>query len=392
MALGALIGANGESGDGRHALVALGGRPLIDLQVRSLHAHGAAPIVVYPELPHPAIEAAVAALKAEGLPVVLAMDAREAASRFGPEDRCIVLGDGIVPAPEHIAALAALDHAALIALPDTAAHEAFERIDLEWRWAGMALSGGEGLRSTAAMVGDWDLVSTLVRRMIQARCAMVPVAGIGPVPLKVLRTKDAQPYEDRLAEAAQGDRRDWLSRYVLFPLEERLSQWASGQAVRPSAWQFGGLALLVLSAAAMAFGPWWSILPPALLALFPDLVARQVARRRLQSEDPRFKRWRRIGFWSVVAALGWRCLPVLDWVAPAAAAIAILFLSSADLEARRRPLSERLSLWSLHWRPTLLFTAIGASFAPPAILLALTAVAGLNVLLLHRRGERLNFP
>ncbi|MCJ8190082.1 hypothetical protein [Sphingomicrobium aestuariivivum] len=387
MALGALIGANGESEEGRHALVALGGRPLIDLQARALAAQGVAPIVIYPEAVEADLEAAVLRLKGEGLPVVLVGDALEAAARFSPDDRVIVLGDGIVPSPEHLAGVAGLDRAAVVALADAKESEAFERIDLEWRWAGLALTSGEGLRSTAKMVGDWDLVSTLLRRMVQARVALLPVSELGAEPpLRVATAADARPYEERLRQAARGDRRDWLSRYVLFPAEQWLSDRAAGWSIRPALWQVMGLAALFLVMLALATGPWWTVMLAGLFALFPDLVARQVARRRLQAEPVHWRLYRRWAGAALLGALAFRVFPEWGWSAAGLAAVTMIFAMSGDLERRRRPVGERTGLWLFHWRPMLLVMMIGVAAGQPGYtLLLLALLSAASFLYVHRR-------
>jgi len=43
----------------------------------------------------------------------------------------------------------------------------FERIDAESRWAGFALISGGSLQDTSRMLGDWDLMSTQLRRSVQ---------------------------------------------------------------------------------------------------------------------------------------------------------------------------------------------------------------------------------
>ena len=58
-------------------------------------------------------------------------------------------------------------------VPDTEAYQDHERIDDTSRWAGAALVEAHTLGSTAAMLGDWDLQSTLLRRTVQSGARMV---------------------------------------------------------------------------------------------------------------------------------------------------------------------------------------------------------------------------
>ena len=89
---------------------------------------------------------------------------RSAGSR---RDRCILLiGDGVAPPAQLVADIAAEPEPAVATVPDDEHHEAFERIDGQSRWAGVALVDANMLGSTAAMLGDWDLQSTLLRRTI----------------------------------------------------------------------------------------------------------------------------------------------------------------------------------------------------------------------------------
>ena len=73
--------------------------------------------------------------------------------------------------------------ALVLTVPDDEAHEDFERVDGASRWSGVALVEGRMLGATAAMLGDWDLPSTLLRRSLQAGARLVPVApGSEPLP------------------------------------------------------------------------------------------------------------------------------------------------------------------------------------------------------------------
>src|SRR4028119_2219249 len=91
------------------------------------------------------------------------------------------MADGIAPAMDLVQRVVDADEGAVAAVPDDQAHELFERIDNERRWGGLAVVGANTLSSAAAMLGDWDLQSTLLRRTIQAGALFIP-AGDGVTP------------------------------------------------------------------------------------------------------------------------------------------------------------------------------------------------------------------
>ena len=109
---------------------------------------------------------------------------------------------------------------AVATVPDDESHEMFERIDAHSRWAGVALVDARLLGSTAAILGDWDLQSTLLRRAIQEGAVLMRAAEVGGEPLLVDSAEDLQGFQRRLVAGSRGTRPDWVSRYLLPPLEE----------------------------------------------------------------------------------------------------------------------------------------------------------------------------
>ena len=143
-----------------------GGR-LIEYQARCVAAAGAAPIVVLVERVPPALHEAIERLRADGLSVIPVSDGNEAASRFEAGSLILLVGDGVAAPAELLAQLAEEPEPAVATVPDDEPHEGYERIDATSRWAGVALVDGRTLGATAAMLGDWDLQSTLLRRALQ---------------------------------------------------------------------------------------------------------------------------------------------------------------------------------------------------------------------------------
>ena len=309
MALGALIGAYQEDdAGGLRALLPLAGRTLIEYQARCLAAAGAAPLVVLVERVPVALNDAFERLRAEGISVVPVSEGNEAASRFEAGSQLILLGDGIAPDMGDLDRLIAEADAAILTVPDDAAHAEFERIDGLQRWAGLARVDSSMLGATAAMLGDWDLQSTLLRRVIQSGARFLPSStGEGRGPFLAVSQDAAAGYERRLLVASRTAREDAVSRYLLPLVEELATEKLMETSVRP-AWLVQA-ALIMTVAAAFCFtrGWHWGALALLLLATPLDLVAQRLAMLRLRplgsSMLSRRLLWPAAGL--ALLALGW---------------------------------------------------------------------------------------
>ena len=223
MAVGALIGAYQEDDSGGlRALLPLAGRTLLEYQVRCAAAAGAAPIVVVVERVPQALQDAFERLRLDGVGVFPVSDVQEAVSRFEAGSMILLIGDGIAPPADLVAALAEEPEPAVATVPDDEAHAAFERIDGESRWAGVALvdmrnarlDRGDPRRLGPAI--DPAAPSVPGRRAARARCS-----DDGAEPLLVERAEQLDDFQRKLLIAAsRGARTDWASRYLLPPVEE----------------------------------------------------------------------------------------------------------------------------------------------------------------------------
>jgi hypothetical protein len=309
MALGALIGAYQEDdAGGLRALLPLAGRTLIEYQARCLAASGAAPLVVLVERVPPALNDAFERLRAEGISVVPVSEGNEAASRFEAGSQLILLGDGVAPDMGDLERLIGEGDCAILTVPDDVAHAEFERVDGLQRWAGLARVDSSMLGATAAMLGDWDLQSTLLRRVIQSGARFVAsTEGEGRGPFLATSEEAAGGYERRLLLASRTVREDSVSRYLLPVVEELATEKLMETAVRPT-WLVQ-LALGMSVAAAFCFtrGWHWGALSLLLLATPLDLVAQRLAMLRLQPLSPamlsRRLLWPAAGL--ALVALGW---------------------------------------------------------------------------------------
>jgi len=349
MAVGALIGAYQENDAGElRALLPLAGQTLIEYQARCAAAAGAAPIVVLVERVPPALHEALERLRNDGMTVIPVSDGNEAASRFEAGSLILLVGDGVAAPAELLAQLAEEPEPAVATLPDDAAHDAYERIDATSRWAGVALVDGSTLGATAAMLGDWDLQSTLLRRALQEGALRLPVSSAGE-PLLADSAEQLGGFERALIASSRGARRDWASRFALPIVEEFATERLLDTPVRPQWLVWTALALTV--GAAFSFTRGWMLPAIAMLVLSTplDLVARRLATLRLRPLPPRSLTRRLL--WPAAGlawlALGWRLSGHgAGWGAVATALAALAFAEAARIERGRAEVPGQMWLFS----------------------------------------------
>ncbi|HEX3422851.1 MAG TPA: hypothetical protein VHS33_05560 [Sphingomicrobium sp.] len=336
MAVGALIGAYQEDDrGGLRALFPLAGRTLIEYQVRCASAAGAAPIVIVVERVPQALQDAFERLRIDGLGVFPVSDISEAVSRFEAGSLILLIGDGIVPPADLVMTMAEEPEPAVSTIADDEAHAMFERIDAESRWAGVAVVDAHLLGSTAAILGDWDLQSTLLRRTLQEGALRVPVAELGGEPLLVERADDLRDFERKLFIASRGVRPDWVSRFVLPAVEEFATEHLMETRIRPRWLIWAALALTLAGAFCFTRG-WLGAGLILLIASMPlDLIASRLATLRLRPFPARFLS--RLALWPVAGlallALGWwEMKHVSGWGALVTAIGAIAFSEAARIE------------------------------------------------------------
>lgn len=349
MAVGALIGAYQEDDSGSlRALLPLAGRTVVEYQARAAAALGVSPLVVLVERVPPALQEAFERLRAEGLNLIAVSDASDVVSRFEAGALLLLIGDGVVAPVELLAEIAEEPEPAVATVPDDESNAMFERIDANSRWAGVALVDSRTLGTTAAMLGDWDLESTLLRRSLQDGAVRRPSPD-GVQPLLAQSAGELVAFERGLVAASRGLRRDWASRFLLPMVEDFATEQLMETRVRPEWLMWAALALTM--AAAFSFTRGW--LGPALAMLVLstplDLIARRLAVLRLRPLAPtalsKKLLWPAAGL--ALVALGWRLTwHGSGWGALVAALSAAAFAQAARTEQGREAVPGELWLFS----------------------------------------------
>ncbi|MFL6720463.1 MAG: NTP transferase domain-containing protein [Sphingomonas sp.] len=391
MATGALIGAYQEDDSGGlRALLPLAGRTLLEYQVRCAAAAGAAPIVVVVERVPQALQDAFERLRLDAIAVFPASDINEAVSRFEAGSTILLIGDGVAPPVELVMALADEPEPSVAVVADDEEHQAAERIDAGSRWAGVALVDARLLGSTAAMLGDWDLQSTLLRRTIQDGARRVRAADAGGEPLLVESADQLADFQRVLVRASRGARTDWASRFLLAPVEDFATERLMETPVRPMWLIWATLALTL--AGAVCFTRGWLGAGLVLLVLSTplDLIAGRLATLRLKPLPSRMIS--RVALWPATGlallAIGlWEMRHGTGWGALVTAASACSFAEAARIERAGLAAGGELGLLS---RRNAIFLAIPFAIAGrwTAYLVALLAYAAISFFIVQRVRHR----
>ncbi|RJF90969.1 hypothetical protein [Sphingomonas cavernae] len=283
MALASLIvGCSDREDDNRGLRAALPflGQTLIEYQVRQAAAAGARHVVVLVERVPSALVGAVDRLRRDGIAVELARSVSDAADRIHPEERLLLIGDGIIARQEVIDKAGKANAPSIFTVPDASETLRFERIDAGARWAGIAMVDGATLRRTAAMLGDWDLQSTLLRRVVQAEAKRVE-AGAGSVWL-VDRADEGRQAETLLLSGKGND-------FLPGSLSEAITAFLLGRNIKPLWLRTGSIAMAALALPAFANG--WIASGTLALALSGPIAA---IPRRMDGVALRAAKWNRL--------------------------------------------------------------------------------------------------
>ena len=252
----------------------------------------------------------------------------------------LLIGDGVAPPINLVTEIAGEPEPAVSTVPDDEQHQAFERIDGGSRWGGVALVDARLLGSTAAMLGDWDLQSTLLRRTIQEGARRIGVGQGGGEPLLVESADQLAEFQRGLIHASRGPRNDWASRYLLPLVEDFATEQLMDTAVRPVWLVWAALALTF--AGAVCFTRGWLGAGLVLLVLSTplDLIAARLATLRLKPLPALM--WSRLALWPAAGlallAVGlWEMRHGTGWGALVAAGAGCAFAEAARIEKAAMP-------------------------------------------------------
>ncbi len=210
------------------------GADTIEFQLRRARVAGVGHAVIYVERVTSALLVTVDRLRGEGLSVDIARTVSDVAELIHPDEAVLMIAPNVIVSPERLAAMAASNEPVLLCVRDEPANDRFELIDPTGRWSGIARIDGGLLRRTAAMVGDWDLGSTLMRRAVQegvGRMTLTPEEA-GAELIIVGDTFSARVAGRRLVASSPVESGGWGTRWVIAPVARLMARISADLGVQ----------------------------------------------------------------------------------------------------------------------------------------------------------------
>ncbi|MDZ7893484.1 MAG: hypothetical protein U5M50_00080 [Sphingobium sp.] len=254
MPLAALICANKSTRDNVSTLVGtlhFAGHSLLEYQARMAREAGADTILIMVGAVSPDLSRAVDRLTQDGIAVTLTRDIVAIGRELANKDALMLIGDGAVVALPYMRQVAGQPGPAVLTVPDDSPAANMERIDAQARWGGVARLPVPLLADTLDMLGDWDLESTLLRRIVQTGPARVeaPLEAVLDGEIALI---DSQRAASVLADAVMTARlsevveRGPADRFVLGPLAATIAPLLMRQQVPAQQIDIAGIALAAI--------------------------------------------------------------------------------------------------------------------------------------------------
>lgn len=352
----------------------LGSDP-VEFQIRRARDAGAGHTVIYVARVTSALLATIDRLHREGMSIDVARSVADVAEYIHPDEAVIMIAPDVIVSPERLATIAASDEPTLLCVRDTPTNDRFERIDATARWTGIARIDGGLLRGTAAMVGDWDMASTLMRRAVQGgavRITLTPDEAAHDL-LFFDNLASAQAAGRQLTAAARLETAGWATHWLIGPVARLIARIAGDLNVAAQWLTLSGFMLAVAAAACSLAGWIVASLVLILAALTCDLagsIGRQAAAGTTRWEPWRFP-VRALASTIVVLAMGTTLtLRSLQW---GCLLLAVTIVGATWLAAPLARDDARLAMWRSDPAGHAVIGVIGFAAGAPIIALAFSA-------------------
>lgn len=278
----ALLSAAAANENKEVALATVGGKTLLEHQVSALRQAGIKRFFVEVDNVPGALIALADNIRQTGCSVDFVRSAQDLQALVGEGEHVLVLAEGVFIAPPLILSFAAEPGLFIATVDGRDENDAFERMDLNTRWAGLALVDNRTIKALGVLPDGWSMASSLLRQAMRDRVAQ-----------HMLKQHHLQSGDIRKITA--GDSSDELTRQILSTRMEREPGFIESRIFAPLSqmlasriWKYrsgnnmleGGMLLFGVATVALAITGWpLAAFGTAIIMLFTRSV-------RLVTYDP----------------------------------------------------------------------------------------------------------
>jgi hypothetical protein len=294
----ALLCVGDAGGAGAMSVATVHGRPFIHHQIKSLEKLGIQRFFIGVDTVPGALLAYGDAVKKEGLHVEFVRNPQALAEKIDYNDLTLVIQSDTVASSEFVGGIL-IGHPLVATVEESPANQAFERIDLNNRWAGLAVLDRSSLSALLELPEGWDMASALLRQAVQQGVKFSPVrqSAIQSGSIRKIRHNDELANAVAALVPANADGPKTLEALLFSPLIGRVLPvtWSVSWGRDTANWLFPVAALSVAFMAGSGLGI--AALLTAIVAIFATCWRGAVRRAEYLS-----------GSYDVGGAMGWLLL------------------------------------------------------------------------------------
>lgn len=282
MPLAAILSATAPSSDRpgvSRAQLVFAAQKLIEYQARQALQAGASQIFVMIDAVTPFFSRMVDRFAETGAQIYLIRDMTNLVRQLPRESDILLFADGAVIDQKYVAELGQATGNALLVVGDDRPTAHMERVDALHRWAGLARLSPATLFNTLDLIGDWDVVLTLMRAAVQSdpKRVMITAADISEGRVALVDRQETADLVGRSLATAPLKGSAGVEHYVLQWPAQVIATRLLRMQVAASHVALAALGVAVLGL--LTIYPGWTAvaLVLLLLALAVDVLSRQLA-------------------------------------------------------------------------------------------------------------------
>ena len=256
--------------DGPGAYLPIAGVPMVERLVRRLSDAGIEQLIVLSDAPSRELKRILADFQGGGRSATVLSKASDMHDYIRADSPVLLIENGVLPSPALLDEMTHRTRPIIYTRSVASSDDRHERIDLNDRWAGLAVVEGSLAHGFDDLPDGWNIASALLRRAVQKSVAREPLA-ISPGSdqrADLVRTlDDARTIEKRLTDALHTQKASsaggvlrWLGAKLSATVLPRI--WAGSFTARQL-----GIALVIAAAMTMLFSVFSWIVPALVCAL-----------------------------------------------------------------------------------------------------------------------------